>query len=357
MLLLRQMPVNRRITLASSPIGMPKESDFLLDESPMPQAGSGEALVRTLYLSVDPYMRGRIGGQTTHAKSVQPGDVMAGAVVGQVVQSNDPRVAKDEIVTGTLAWQDYSVATAKLLRKIDPEFAPVTTALYVLGMPGLTAYFGLLEICRPQAGETVVVSGAAGAVGSLVGQIAKIKRCRVTGIAGSDEKVRYITGALGFDSGFNYKKTADYYLKLKELCPNGIDVYFDNVGGVISDAVMRLINTRARIGICGQISQHSDEESGPRWFGQLIVRQARAEGFLVQQFSERFEEGLRQLSVWVREERIHYHEDIVEGLEKAPEAFIGMLNGRNIGKQLVKVAEQETARRVTHDTSLALHRV
>jgi len=335
------MPLNRQIMLASYPVGMPQESDFRLEESPLPHAGPGEALIRTLYLSVDPYMRSRITGQTTYAKGTQIGELMTGGVVGQVVESNDPRISVGDIVTGTLGWQDYSTAIAKSLRKVDPEQAPISTALYVLGMPGLTAYFGLLDICRPQPGETVVVSSAAGGVGSLVGQIARLKRCRAVGIAGSDEKIDFITQTLGFESGFNYKKVTDYGARLKELCPNGVDVYFDNVGGEISDAVMPHLNTRARVGVCGQISQYNVEnpEPGPRWFGQLILRQARVEGFLVPQFSDRYPEGLRHLSTWLREGKIQSREDIVEGLDKAPQAFIGMLSGRNIGKQLVKVAE------------------
>jgi NADPH-dependent curcumin reductase CurA len=330
---------NRQIVLAAVPNGMPKETDFRLIESPMPHPGAGEALVRALYLSVDPYMRGRMTGKTTYARGVQPGEVMVGGVVGEVVESNDPRFASGDIVEGMLGWQDYAVAPAKSLRKIDPSLAPITTALYVLGMPGLTAYFGLLEICRPQPGETVVVSGAAGAVGSLVGQIAKIKRCRAIGIAGSDEKIRFITQELGFDGGFNYRETRDYGAKLKELCPNGIDIYFDNVGGPITDEVMKHINTRARIAVCGQISQYNAEqpEMGPRWMGQLIMKQAKVEGFLVMQFADRFEEGLKQMATWLREKRIKYREDVAEGLENAPAAFIGMMQGRNIGKQLVQV--------------------
>ncbi len=311
----------------------------------MPHAGAGEALVRALYLSVDPYMRGRMTGKTTYAKGVQPGEVMVGGVVGEVVESNDPRAARGDIVEGMLGWQDYAVAPAKTLRKIDPANGPISTALYVMGMPGLTAYFGLLDICRPQPGETVVISGAAGAVGSLVGQIAKIKRCRAIGVAGSDEKIRYLTEELGLDGGFNYKETSDYTAKLKELCPNGIDVYFDNVGGEITDAAIRTINTRARIAVCGQISQYNAEEPemGPRWLSQLVAKQAKVEGFLVTQFADRYEEGLKQLATWLRDGRIRYREDVVEGLENAPAAFIGMMQGKNIGKQLVKVAEAGAA--------------
>jgi NADPH:quinone reductase len=337
--------VNRQITLAATPVGMPKPSDFRLVETPIPHVGAGEALVKALYLSVDPYMRGRMTGKTTYAKGVQPGEVLVGSVVGEVVESNDPRIARGDIVEGFLGWQEYAVASAKSLRKINPAHGPISTALYVLGMPGLTAYFGLLDICKPQPGETVVVSGAAGAVGSLVGQIAKIKRCHAIGVAGSNEKIRFITGELGFDGGFNYRESKDYAAKLKELCPNGVDIYFDNVGGEITDAVLHQINTRARIAVCGQISQYNAErpEMGPRWLSQLIVRQARAEGFLVTQFADRYEEALKQLATWLRDGKLKYREDVVDGLENAPAAFIGMMEGKNIGKQLVKVAAEGAA--------------
>ncbi len=333
--------MNRQITLAAAPVGMPQESDFRLMESPLPHAGAGEALVRTLYLSVDPYMRGRISGRNSYARGIQPGEVMIGGAVGRVVESNDPRLAPGDIVEGMLGWQDYAAAPAKTLRKLDPNAAPISTALYVLGMPGLTAYFGLLDICHPQPGETVVISGAAGAVGSLVGQIARIKRCRTIGIAGSPEKIRYITSDLGFDAGFNYKETSDYTARLKPLCPNGIDVYFDNVGGAITDAAIGLINTRARVSVCGQISQYNavKPDMGPRWLGQLVAKQAKVEGFLVNQFSDRFDDGLRELSTWLREKKIKYREDVVEGLENTPRAFIRMMQGCNIGKQLVKIEE------------------
>jgi NADPH-dependent curcumin reductase CurA len=324
---------------------MPKPSDFRLVESPIPHAGAGEAVVKALYLSVDPYMRGRMTGKNSYAKAVHPGEVLVGGVVGEVVESSDPRIAQGDIVEGMLGWQEYAVAPAKSLRKIDPSQGPISTALYVLGMPGLTAYFGLLDICRPQPGETVVVSGAAGAVGSLVGQIAKIKRCRAIGIAGSDDKVRFTTHDLGFDGGFNYHTTEDYGSKLKDLCPNGIDIYFDNVGGTITDEVIKHINTRARIAVCGQISLYNADkpETGPRWLSQLIVKQAKVEGFLVMQFADRYEEALKQLAAWLRDGKIKYREDVVDGLENAPSAFIGMMQGKNIGKQLVKVAAEGAA--------------
>jgi NADPH-dependent curcumin reductase CurA len=331
--------VNHQITLASSPVGIPRVTDFQLVEGPIPRAGAGEALVRALYLAVDPYTRPRATGRA-YPKPMQPGDVVVGGVVGQVVESNDPRVAKDDIVEGMLGWQEYAVAPAKSLRKLDPGAAPITTALFVLGSPGLTAYFGLLDICRPQPGETVVVSGAGGAVGSIVGQIAKIKRCRSVGVVGSNEKVRFITRELGFDGGLNSEDKDGYMSRLRALCPNGVDVYFDTVGGRITDDVMCLINTKARIAVCDQMSMYNAEEPdvGPRYFAQLVVKQAKVEGFVVQQFADRYEEGLRQLSTWLREKKLKYHEDIVEGLENAPRALIEMLEGQNLGKRLVKVA-------------------
>jgi NADPH:quinone reductase len=318
---------------------MPKESDFQLIDAPMPKPGAGEALVRALYLSVDPYVRGRIAGFTGYANAVEPGSVIVGEVAGHVMESNDPRLAKGDYVEGQLGWQEYAVGSAKTLRKIDPKIAPVSTALYVLGMPGLAAYFGLLDICRPQPGETVVISGAAGAVGSLVGQIAKIKRCRVIGIAGTDEKIHFLTGEMGFDAAFNYKTEPDYDAKLRELAPNGIDVYFDNVGGPITDAAVYRLNQRARVAVCGQISQYNSEqpEMGPRWLGQLVIKQAKIEGFLVRQFADRYDEAYRQLGNWLRDGKIRYRESVIEGIENAPKAFIGMLEGRNIGKQLVKI--------------------
>jgi len=334
------MTTNKQITLAVRPVGFPKESDFRLVEAPVPTPGPGQFLVQSLYLSVDPYMRGRMTAAKSYAPPVELGGVMVGGVVGQVVESHHPRFAAGEIVEGYFGWQQYALSDGAGVRKVDPSLAPISTALGVLGMPGLTAYFGLLEIGKPQPGETVVVSGAAGAVGSLVGQIAKIQGCHVVGIAGTDEKVRHVVEELGFDSAFNYKSARNYRAKLKTLCPQGIDVYFDNVGGAITDAVIPLLNVRARLVICGQISQYNLErpEMGPRWLWALIVKQARAEGFLVFQFADRFEEGIRQMAQWLKEGKLKYRENIIEGLENAPRAFIGMLKGENIGKQLVKVA-------------------
>ena len=336
--------MNRQILLAARPVGFPKDSDFKLVETPVPTPGVGQFLVRTIYLSVDPYMRGRMNDVKSYAPPIPIGGVMGGGAVGRVVNSNNPSFQEGDIVEGmTFGWQDYAVSDGKGVRKIDPALAPISTALGVLGMPGLTAYFGLLEICNPSPGENVVVSGAAGAVGSLVGQIAKIKGCRAIGIAGADDKIRYLTDELGFDGAFNYKTVSDYYEKLRELCPSGIDVYFDNVGGAITDAVFKLINTRARISICGQISQYNLEkpEMGPRLIlTMLLVRQAKAEGFLVFQFADKYPEGLKQLAQWLKEGKLKYKEDIEHGIENTARAFMAMLKGGNVGKQLVKVSDE-----------------
>jgi NADPH-dependent curcumin reductase CurA len=332
--------MNRQITLAARPTGLPKESDFRLVESPIPTPGPGEVLVRTLYLSLDPYMRGRMNDSKSYAPPVQIGEVMVGGAVGRVEQSNDPAFQPGDIVFANTGWQDYAIVKGKELRKLDPSFAPITTALGVLGHIGLTAYFGLIDICHPKAGETVVVSGAAGAVGSVVGQIAKILGCRVIGIAGTDAKIRYLVDDLGFDAAFNYKTTADYSAKIKELCPSGVDVYFDNVGGAITDAVLFNLALHARVSVCGQIALYNLEkpELGPRFLPLLIIYRAKVEGFLITDYAPRFGEGLRQLATWFREGKLKQEETIEEGLENAPRAFIGMLQGENTGKQLVKVA-------------------
>jgi NADPH-dependent curcumin reductase CurA len=330
---------NRKFTLATRPVGMPKESDFKLVETPVLDPGPGELLVKALYVSVDPYMRGRLRDAKSYAAPVEIGGVMVGGVAGEVVASNNPRFAVGDIVQGDLGWQEYAITSGKQVRKVDRALAPISTSLGVLGMPGLTAYFGLLDIGQPKAGETVVVSGAAGAVGSLVGQIAKIKGCRAVGIAGTDDKVRWLVDELGFDGAFNYKTTKNYVERLKGLCPKGIDVYFDNVGGLVTDAVIPLLNVRARMAICGQISQYNQEspEPGPRWLWALIVKQARAEGFLVFQFADKYEQGLAEMAGWIKAGKLKYREDIVEGFENLPRAFIGMLEGDNTGKRLVKV--------------------
>ena len=334
--------MNRQITLAARPVGYPKESDFKLIETPIPTPEDGQVLVKTIYLSVDPYMRGRMNQARSYAANVEFNEVMIGGVIAQVVDSKHTDFQAGDIVNAHIGWQEYGVSAGNGLRKIDPAIAPISTGIGILGMPGLTAYFGLLEVGKLQEGETVFVSGAAGAVGSVVGQIAKIKNCRVIGSAGTDEKIDYITNDLGFDAAFNYKNINDYHAKLTELCPDGIDVYFDNVGGEITDAVFPNLRVKGRVVICGQISQYNLEspETGPRFLWYLITKRARIEGFLVSDFNGKHADGITQLAAWLQQGKLQFQETIAEGgIENAPGAFISMLKGGNIGKQLVKIAE------------------
>ena len=333
--------INRQITLAARPANYPTESDFNLIESPVPQPGEGEVLVRTIWLSLDPYQRGRMRANHPYATPMDLGQVIVGGVVGRIVESRTPTFKVGEIVEGPLGWHEFAVSDGGNLRRVDPGLGPLSTALGVLGMPGMTAYFGFLEIGRPRPGETVVVSAASGAVGQLVGQIAKNMGCHTIGIAGTAEKIEYIKDELGFDAGINYK-TENVDAALTKVCPLGVDVYFDNVGGAITDAVFDHLNLGARISICGSISQYNQDEPepGPRKMGLLVGKQARAEGFLVGQFKDRHEVGRQRLAGWIKEGRIKYREDVVEGLENAPLAFIGLMQGRNFGKLLVKVSEE-----------------
>jgi NADPH:quinone reductase len=333
---------NRQITLAARPKGFPKESDFKLAETPVPGPCPGEFLVAINYLSVDPYMRGRMNDRASYAAPVKIGEVMGGGAVGKVIRSQHPEFSEGTFVVGDFGWREYAVSNGKGVRSVDPRVGPISTALGVLGMPGLTAYFGLLDIGRPQAGETVLISGAAGAVGSVAGQIARLQGCRVVGVAGSEDKIQYVTEELGFDAAFNYKDVDDYVSKLQVLCPKGIDVYFDNVGGPLTDAVFLTMNLKARIAVCGQISQYNLEkpEMGPRLLWKLIEKRARVEGFLVSDYMSRYREAGTQLGQWYAAGKLKCREQFTSGIESAPRAFLGMLRGENIGKQLVKVAEE-----------------
>ena len=332
---------NRKITLKSRPSGYPQESDFELVEERIPQPGEGEVLIKSIWLSLDPYMRGRMRDAASYAPPVELGSVIVGGAVGRVMESRTPAFRVGDIVEGPLGWQEYAVSDGRNLRSVDPALGPLSTAVGVLGMPGMTAYFGLLDVGRPQPGDTVVVSAASGAVGQLVGQIAKIVGCRVIGFAGSDEKTGYIVDELGFDVGVNYK-TQNVAAELAKACPLGVNVYFDNVGGDVTDAVMEHLADFARIVVCGQISQYNLEQPamGPRNMRMLTVHQARMEGFLVFQFAARHEEGRLRMAQWIREGKVKYREDVVEGLENAPSAFIGMMRGANFGKLLVRVSEE-----------------
>jgi NADPH:quinone reductase len=332
--------VNRQITLAARPDGFPKEADFALVEAETPEPAAGEVLVRAQWLSVDPYMRGRMSEARSYAKATEIGEPMPGQVVGEVAESNDSRFAVGDIVVGQLGWQEYAVARGGTLRKVDPRVPP-QTALHVLGATGLTAYFGLFDIGLPKPGDAVVVSAASGAVGQVVGQLAKIAGCGpVVGLAGSPEKVADLTELYGYDVGIDYKRD-DVNAALKEVCPNGVDIYFDNVGGALSETIFRRLALNARVPICGQISQYNlaEPELAPRNLGFLIVFRARLEGFLVSDYVHRFPEGLQKLGRWLAEGKLRYREDVTEGLENAPAAFMGMLRGENRGKALVKIAD------------------
>ena len=331
---------NKQILLASRPTGMPTLDNFSIVDAEVAEPKDGEVLMRTRFLSVDPYMRGRMRDQKSYVPPFALNEVIAGGVVGDIIESRAPAFQPGDIVTGHLGWRLYSVAKAGEIRKVDPSIAPVTTALGILGMPGLTAYFGLLDIGQPQEGETVVVSGAAGAVGMTVCQIAKIKGCRVVGIAGSDEKNQYLEDELEIDATINYK-TADIKQAIRAACPDGVDVYFDNVGGDISDAVLQLINQRARIPLCGQISLYNLDrpDTGPRVQPYLLVNSALMKGFIITNYAARFSEGMNQLAHWLAEGKLKYCESFVEGFENAPRAFLELFEGKNLGKQLVKVAD------------------
>ncbi|MBO8172186.1 MAG: NADP-dependent oxidoreductase [Bacillaceae bacterium] len=331
--------INRQIHLKSRPIGMPDRENFEWVESPIPEPGENELLLRTLYLSVDPYMRGRMSDRKSYVPPYPLHDVIAGGVVAEVVESKSPDFKKGDIVESDYGWQTHAVVAARKARKLNPDLAPVTTALGTLGMPGLTAYFGLLDIGRPREGETVVISGAAGAVGMTVGQIAKLKGTRVVGIAGSDRKVQYLKEELGFDDAINYKTTENMREALKKTCPDGIDIYFDNVGGPVSDAALSLINRGARIPLCGQIALYNLEKPdvGPRIQSFLLINSALMKGFIVTDYAERFPEAYRDLTTWYREGKLKTKETIVEGFDNTVDAFLGLFKGENLGKQLVKV--------------------
>jgi NADPH:quinone reductase len=326
----------RRVTLASRPVGFPQDSDFHVDEANVGDPGPGEVLVRVLWLSVDPYQRGRMSDARSYARSLELGDVVTAQAVAEVVESNDARYEPGDHVVGQLGWQEYAVERAGSLRKVVPG-APLQANLHVLGANGLTAYFGLFDVGQPRPGDTVVVSAAAGAVGQLVGQLAKLAGCRAVGIAGGAEKKQELTETFGYDAGVDYKND-DVRAALKGACPNGVDVYFDNVGGEISAAVHSRLNIGARIPICGQVSQYNLERPEPTFHpALLIVFRARMQGFLVNDYAPRFGEALPRLADWLADGTLRYTEDVTEGLENAPEACMRMLRGENRGKTLVRV--------------------
>jgi NADPH-dependent curcumin reductase len=330
---------NRQIRLKTRPVGMPTLSDFEAVESPLPTPADGEVLRRTMYLSLDPYMRGRMSDAPSYATPVSLGGLMVGHTVSKVVDSRHLNFREGDVVAGYDGWQEYAVSDGKDLRKLDSS-VPISTALSVLGMPGMTAYVGLLDIGQPKPGETVVVSAASGAVGSIVGQLAKIKGCRAVGVAGSAEKCRYVVDELGFDACVNYK-TDDLVNALREACPQGIDVDFENVGGAVFAAVLRLLNTFARIPLCGTIAEYNATQNpgGPN-LRPLLVSRAMIRGFIVMDYYDRFPAFLQEMLPLVREGRIKYREDIADGLDAAPSAFIGLFEGKNFGKAIVRVSAE-----------------
>ncbi|MBP1915073.1 NADP-dependent oxidoreductase [Lederbergia galactosidilytica] len=335
--------INNQIILAERPNGMPDQNTFRFVQQDVGELKEDQVLVRTLFVSVDPYMRGRMQDAESYVEPYKVNEVIEGGAIGEVIDSRSGRFQQGDVVIGMFGWQEYYVATDKELRKIDPSLAPISTHLGILGMTGLTAYFGLLDIGQPKEGETVVISGAAGAVGSVVGQIAKIKGAHVVGIAGSNEKVQYLKEDLKFDEAINYRSTDNMEAALKATCPNGIDVYFDNVGGEISDAVFTQLNRYARIPVCGAISAYNLEklDLGPRVQTMLIKKSALMQGFTVGNYADRFNEGAVQLGQWLQEGKLKYRETIKEGFENIPNAFLDLFKGNNVGKLLVKVADHQ----------------
>jgi NADPH:quinone reductase len=326
--------VNRRVILAARPDGFPKESDFALDEVDVPGPGTGEVLVRISHASIDPYQRGRMSEARSYAHPMEIGDVVTSQSIGDVVESNDARFAPGDLVVGQLGWQEYAVARGGSLRKVPSALEPPTLALHAVGATGMTAYFGLFDVGKPRPGDTVVISGAAGAVGQIAGQLARLAGCRAVGIAGGPEKAKDLTELYGYDAAIDYKN-ADVGEALRD---EQVDVYFDNVGGPISQAVHRRLNVGARIVICGQISLYNEARPQPTFHpGLLIVYRARMEGFLINDYAHRFGEAAARLARWVATGELRWKEDVTEGLENAPSAFIGMLNGANRGKALVKI--------------------
>lgn len=328
----------KQIILASRPKGLPTEENFKTEDIDLPAVNNGEVLLEGMYYSVDPYMRGRMNDAKSYVPPFETGQPISGGVVAKVKESKSNDYKIDDIVTGNLPWRKQIIVSEKEIQKIDVMMAPASYFLGILGMTGLTAYFGLMHIGKPKAGETVVVSGAAGAVGSVVGQIAKIQGCYVVGIAGSDEKIKSLKEEFGFEDAINYKTTADMKEAIAKACPNGVDVYFDNVGGEISDAVISNINFHARIPLCGQISLYNSTEvpMGPRLQPMLLTRSVLMQGFIVSNFKNDFPEGMKHLAQWLKEGKLHYSETIIQGFNQLPQAFLGLFKGANMGKMIVE---------------------
>ncbi len=338
------MTENRKIVLKSRPNGEPKNSDFsILNEKIIPPE-ENEVLLKTIYLSLDPYMRGRMNEAKSYAKSVNIGEVMEGGTVCQIIESRDKNLNVGDFVLCKIGWQEYATISSKYLRKIDPNIAPISTALGILGMPGTTAYIGMMNYAKPKPNETLVVSAASGPVGATAGQIGKIFGCRVIGVVGSDEKAAYVKDKLGFDDCLNYKNL-DFEKQLLDCCPKGIDIYWENVQGKTFDTVFPLLNDFSRIPVCGLISLYNLTEwpKGidrlPMLFRQILTKRIMIKGFLVFDHADQENEAIEQISNWIKEKKIFYKEDIRYGFEEIIKSFIGLLNGKNFGKLLIKVNE------------------
>jgi NADPH-dependent curcumin reductase CurA len=341
---------NRQILLTARPRGEPTPDDFRLVETEVPEPGPGLMLLRTIYLSLDPYMRGRMDAGPSYAPPVEVGAVMEGGTVSEVVRSNLPPYRPGDVVVARAGWQEYALSDGQGVRKVDPALGPISYALGVLGMPGLTAYTGLLNIGKPQPGETLVVAAASGAVGSVVGQVAKIHGCRVIGIAGGERKCRYVQEELGFDVCLNHRQP-DLAERLKAACSKGIDIYFENVGGPVFEAVLPLLNNFARVPVCGLIAHYNATDllpSGPDrvpiLLRAILVKRLTFRGFIVWDFAAQYPDFLRDMSRWLREGRVKYREDVTDGLESAPRELIGLLKGENFGKKFIRVGPDPTRR-------------
>jgi NADPH-dependent curcumin reductase CurA len=336
--------VSRQIRLAARPEGRPGQEHFRMDEEKLTSPGEGQVLLQTLYMSLDPYMRGRMNAGKSYAKPVEIGAVMEGGTVSRVLESRYPDFVAGDVVLSHSGWQTHALAEGKGLRKLDPAVAPVSTALGVLGMPGFTAYAGLLTIGQPKPGQTVVVAAATGPVGSAVGQIARLKGARAVGIAGGAEKCAYLTREFGFDAAIDHR-AADFAEKLQAACPDGIDVYFENVGGAVWDAVFPLLNDFARIPVCGLVAHYNGETTAsgpdrlPGLMRQVLSRSLNIRGFIQHEFVAQQPAFLTEMSAWIAEGKVRYREDVVDGLDNVPAAFAGMLEGKNFGKLLVKLAD------------------
>jgi NADPH-dependent curcumin reductase CurA len=334
---------NLQIVLASRPVGRPSPENFQFVQAPVPSPGDGQVLLKIRYLSLDPYMRGRMSAAKSYAAAVEIGQVMEGGTVAEVLESRHPDYAAGDVVLSHSGWQSYALSDGTDLRRLDPQLAPVTTALGVLGMPGFTAYAGLLTLGQPKAGETVVVAAASGPVGATVGQIAHIKGARAVGIAGGPEKCTLVRDVFGFDVALDHRSPT-FAEDLREACPDGIDVYFENVGGKVWDAVFPLLNTFARIPVCGLVAQYNSTgpfegpDRLPSLMRDVLTKSLTIRGFIQREFSAQRPDFYREMAQWIAEGRVKYQEDIVDGLESAPEAFIGMLEGRNFGKLIVQVS-------------------